>query len=118
MICHCLVVSCMLVTHFHFFLDFSANQLVFPEPPSFSFCICISISLFITCINRLSYQVRYLTPIQHRNLVTLLGYCQENNLQFLIYEYIPNGSVSSHLYGNSLLSLKFTDDIQTNSFRL
>ncbi|XP_061336847.1 putative serine/threonine-protein kinase [Gastrolobium bilobum] len=44
-------------------------------------------------------EVRYLSSIQHRNLVTLLGYCQENNFQFLIYEYVPNGSVSSHLYG-------------------
>lgn len=44
-------------------------------------------------------EVRYLSPIRHRNLVTLLGYCQENNLQFLIYEHIPNGSISSHLYG-------------------
>ncbi|XP_045793707.1 putative serine/threonine-protein kinase isoform X1 [Trifolium pratense] len=44
-------------------------------------------------------EVRYLSAIQHRNLVTLIGYCQENNLQFLIYEYVPNGSVSSHLYG-------------------
>ncbi|KAJ4835630.1 hypothetical protein Tsubulata_017710 [Turnera subulata] len=44
-------------------------------------------------------EARYLSPIQHRNLVTLLGYCQENFLQFLVYEYIPNGSVSNHLYG-------------------
>lgn len=53
-----------------------------------------------------NYQVLYLAPIRHRNLVTLLGYCQEKNQQFLIYEYIPNGSVSSHLYGNSLSSLR------------
>lgn len=46
-------------------------------------------------------EVRYLSSIQHRNLVTLIGYCQENNLQFLIYEYVPNGSVSNHLYGAS-----------------
>ncbi|QCD96946.1 putative serine/threonine-protein kinase [Vigna unguiculata] len=45
-------------------------------------------------------EVRYLSSIHHRNLVTLLGYCQENSLQFLIYEYVPNGSVSSHLYGS------------------
>ncbi|EEF49322.1 proline-rich receptor-like protein kinase PERK8 isoform X2 [Ricinus communis] len=49
-------------------------------------------------------EVRYLSPIQHRNIVTLLGYCQENNLQFLVYEYIPSGSVSSHLYGPSQFS--------------
>ncbi|KAG8385033.1 hypothetical protein BUALT_Bualt04G0180800 [Buddleja alternifolia] len=50
-------------------------------------------------------EVRYLSSIQHRNLVTLLGYCQENDLQILVYEYIPNGSVSIHLYGNLSLSL-------------
>ncbi|XP_004231741.1 nodulation receptor kinase [Solanum lycopersicum] len=44
-------------------------------------------------------EVRYLSSIQHRNLVTLLGYCQENDQQILVYEYIPNGSVSIHLYG-------------------
>ncbi|KAE8697442.1 Chalcone and stilbene synthase family protein [Hibiscus syriacus] len=46
----------------------------------------------------------YLSSIQHRNLVTLLGYCQENNQQFLVYEYIPNGSVSMHLYGAGQVS--------------
>ncbi|XVF16090.1 hypothetical protein REPUB_Repub10bG0001500 [Reevesia pubescens] len=46
----------------------------------------------------------YLSSIQHRNLVTLLGYCQENNQQFLIYEYVPNGSVSIHLYGAGQVS--------------
>ncbi|KAJ8752426.1 hypothetical protein K2173_004062 [Erythroxylum novogranatense] len=49
-------------------------------------------------------EVRYLSPIQHRNLVTLLGYCQENNQQLLIYEYIPSGSVSNHLYGPGQVS--------------
>ncbi|XP_044504136.1 proline-rich receptor-like protein kinase PERK8 isoform X1 [Mangifera indica] len=49
-------------------------------------------------------EVHFLSSIHHRNLVTLLGYCQENNLQFLIYEYIPNGSVSIHLYGTGQVS--------------
>ncbi|XP_020262653.1 probable serine/threonine-protein kinase PBL21 [Asparagus officinalis] len=44
-------------------------------------------------------EVRYLSSIRHRNLVSLLGYCQEENLQMLIYDYIPNGTVSTHLYG-------------------
>ncbi|CDP16750.1 unnamed protein product [Coffea canephora] len=44
-------------------------------------------------------EVRYLSSIQHRNLVSLLGYCQDNGQQILVYEYIPNGSVSIHLYG-------------------
>ncbi|XP_058092876.1 probable serine/threonine-protein kinase PBL21 isoform X2 [Magnolia sinica] len=54
-------------------------------------------------------EVRYLSSIRHRNIVILLGYCQENNQQMLVYEYIPNGSVSSHLYAqisNELLEFK------------
>ncbi|KAG9447286.1 hypothetical protein H6P81_013414 [Aristolochia fimbriata] len=44
-------------------------------------------------------EVLYLSSVRHRHIVTLLGYCQESELQMLVYEYIPNGSVSSHLYG-------------------
>ncbi|KAI3948073.1 hypothetical protein MKX01_014672 [Papaver californicum] len=45
-------------------------------------------------------EVFYLSDIQHRNLVTLLGYCQEDGSQMLVYEYLPNDSVCSHLYDN------------------
>ncbi|KAI7740720.1 hypothetical protein M8C21_023531, partial [Ambrosia artemisiifolia] len=43
-------------------------------------------------------EARYLASIQHRNIVTLLGYCQASGQQILVYEYVPNGSVSIHLY--------------------
>ncbi|MFQ6632650.1 hypothetical protein Gotur_009519 [Gossypium turneri] len=46
----------------------------------------------------------YLSEIQHRNLVTLLGYCQEGGSQMLVYEYLPNGSMCNHLYGNGSLN--------------
>ncbi|KAJ1704011.1 hypothetical protein LUZ63_003790 [Rhynchospora breviuscula] len=49
-------------------------------------------------------EVHHLSLIRHRNLVSLLGYCQEDQLQMLVYEYIPNGSVSAHLYGPSQVS--------------
>ncbi|WOL04381.1 serine/threonine-protein kinase isoform X1 [Canna indica] len=49
-------------------------------------------------------EVCYLSSIRHRNLVRLLGYCQENDLQMLVYEYVPNGSVSTHLYGAGQMS--------------
>ncbi|OVA15022.1 Protein kinase domain [Macleaya cordata] len=44
--------------------------------------------------------VCYLSEIQHRNLVTLLGYCQEDGFQMLVFEYLPNDSVCGHLYDN------------------
>ncbi|XP_062230354.1 serine/threonine-protein kinase-like protein ACR4 [Phragmites australis] len=46
-------------------------------------------------------EVNYLSSLRHRNLVNLLGYCQENGMQMLVYEYVPNGSVSTYLHGNS-----------------
>ncbi|URE29139.1 STYKc [Musa troglodytarum] len=50
-------------------------------------------------------QVRILSEIRHRNLVTLIGYCQEGGLQMLIFEYLPNGSISGHLYDSEQHSL-------------
>ncbi|KAL5203130.1 hypothetical protein ABZP36_014082 [Zizania latifolia] len=43
-------------------------------------------------------EVRKLSEITHRNIVTLIGYCQEGGLRMLVYEYLPNGSVCGHLY--------------------
>lgn len=43
-------------------------------------------------------EVRYLSEIVHRNLVTVIGFCQESGQQMLVFEYLPNGSISSHLY--------------------
>ncbi|XP_006645295.1 receptor-like protein kinase ANXUR2 [Oryza brachyantha] len=43
-------------------------------------------------------EVKRLSEIWHRNVVTLIGYCQEGGLQMLVFEYLPNGSVCGHLY--------------------
>ncbi|XP_038980549.1 proline-rich receptor-like protein kinase PERK8 isoform X2 [Phoenix dactylifera] len=43
-------------------------------------------------------EVKRLSEICHRNLVTLIGYCQEGGLQMLVFEHLPNGSISRHLY--------------------
>uniref|UniRef100_A0A0E0L1S2 non-specific serine/threonine protein kinase n=1 Tax=Oryza punctata TaxID=4537 RepID=A0A0E0L1S2_ORYPU len=50
-------------------------------------------------------EVRKLSEISHRNIVTLIGYCQEGGLQMLVYEYLPNGSVSRHLYDTGKSSM-------------
>lgn len=44
-------------------------------------------------------EVEVLSCAQHRNVVMLIGYCIEDRRRLLVYEYICNGSLDSHLYG-------------------
>ncbi|XP_062188442.1 L-type lectin-domain containing receptor kinase SIT2-like [Phragmites australis] len=37
--------------------------------------------------------------IRHSNLARVLGYCRRRGELFLVYEYMPNGSVDKYLYG-------------------
>ena len=40
-----------------------------------------------------------LSRVHHKNLVSLVGYCQEDNRQMLVYEFLHKGTVREHLYG-------------------
>jgi serine/threonine protein kinase len=44
-------------------------------------------------------EVDLLSKINHRNLVSLLGYCNESRELMLIYEHMSGGSLRDHLYG-------------------
>lgn len=44
-------------------------------------------------------EVEVLSCAQHRNVVMLIGFCIEDSRRLLVYEYICNGSLDSHLYG-------------------
>lgn len=44
-------------------------------------------------------EVMAMGDIKHRNIVTLHGYCTASRYNLLIYELMPNGSLSSLLHG-------------------
>jgi hypothetical protein len=48
-------------------------------------------------------EVEVLSCAQHRNVVMLIGFCIEDKRRLLVYEYICNGSLDTHLYGNFFL---------------
>ncbi|KAJ8773624.1 hypothetical protein K2173_005870 [Erythroxylum novogranatense] len=43
-------------------------------------------------------EITVLTKVRHRHLVALLGYCLDGNEKLLVYEYMPQGTLSSHLF--------------------
>ncbi|PIN25190.1 Serine/threonine protein kinase [Handroanthus impetiginosus] len=46
-------------------------------------------------------EVHAIGMTHHKNLVTLLGYCDEGIHMLLVYEYMSNGSLSGLLFGDS-----------------
>ncbi|KAL5550404.1 hypothetical protein UlMin_000580 [Ulmus minor] len=57
-------------------------------------------------------EIELLSRLHHRNLVSLIGYCDEGGEQMLVYEFMPNGSLHSLLYGGNRSSLTLAMRLQ------
>lgn len=47
-------------------------------------------------------EIMMLSRYQHKNLVSLLGFCDEGDEKILVYEYVSNGSLDNYLTSNTL----------------
>ncbi|CAL4891094.1 unnamed protein product [Urochloa decumbens] len=46
-------------------------------------------------------EVKIISRLGHRNLVQLIGWCHDSAELLLVYEFMPNGSLDTHLYSSN-----------------
>ncbi|KAB2623273.1 receptor protein kinase TMK1 [Pyrus ussuriensis x Pyrus communis] len=49
-------------------------------------------------LNEFQAEIAVLTKVRHRHLVALLGSCINGNERLLVYEYMPQGTLTQHLF--------------------
>lgn len=57
-------------------------------------------------LDEFQVEIAVLSKVRHRHLVSLLGYSVEGNERLLVYEYMPQGALSMHLFHWRRLNLK------------
>ncbi|CAA6655862.1 unnamed protein product [Spirodela intermedia] len=52
----------------------------------------------LQCPSPVSFLTLMLVVLEHPNLVKLVGYCAEGDQRLLVYEFMPQGSLESHIH--------------------
>ncbi|XP_050214854.1 probable serine/threonine-protein kinase PBL28 [Mercurialis annua] len=64
------------------------------------------------------HEVKHIASARHKHLLDLIGYCEDNHQQLLVYDYISNGNVGNYLYDTEGLPIGKLDMRQRLSIAL
>ncbi|CAF1921759.1 unnamed protein product [Brassica napus] len=63
----------------------------------------LAVKLLKPCLDvmkEFKQEIEVITSVNHKNIVSLFGFCFENNNLMLVYDYLPRGSLEENLHGN------------------
>ncbi|KAL5834204.1 hypothetical protein ACOSQ4_013701 [Xanthoceras sorbifolium] len=78
--------------------NYDANRIIGKEDKALIVAIKKSKIMYESSVEQFINEVVILSQISHRNVVKLLGYCLETNVPFLVYEFIPNGTLCQYIH--------------------
>ncbi|GJT56804.1 leucine-rich repeat transmembrane protein kinase protein [Tanacetum coccineum] len=67
------------------------------RPPAEMAINALSLSVLVSDLDL--QKVKLLMDIRHKNITSLVGYCNDSNHKAIIYEYMANGNLEQHLFG-------------------